>query len=324
MNPHQLVVDQYGQMIVVDHTVWKLHLFSKDGEYINTVGEAGKGPGEYSLIHHLSISSEGNLYVLDRQLHRITSYRLQEGAIEYQKNIPLPNYSPLSIVAFYHSPSQGYIGIFRNYRLADEADGVNNTLKLFSLDNSYQVDELLAEIPGNDRIEIGSFNGDNELGNMTLLQFCPVEDVLYYSQTKKLSYHGLFLNSLETISGQVANVPEYTITEFERNFFEKSQNNLFSLYPELKDYFDNLFDLPYFLSMQVTDEMIYWSLFYSGWNVFHILGMNRQSEELITVKLPVSHKFTKAFSIHGVHQNRVYGIEMKDTEGSSVVIFDLE
>ena len=53
-----------------NHTIWK---FSKDGEYLNQIGQQGKGPGEF--IHPVSISlKEDTVAVLDEGNRRVSFF----------------------------------------------------------------------------------------------------------------------------------------------------------------------------------------------------------------------------------------------------------
>jgi 6-bladed beta-propeller len=44
---------------------------SKDGEWIKSWGQRGKGPGEFNLVHTIAADAQGNIYVGDRTNRRI-------------------------------------------------------------------------------------------------------------------------------------------------------------------------------------------------------------------------------------------------------------
>src|SRR6185436_13669641 len=44
---------------------------SKDGDWIKSWGQRGKGPGEFNLVHSIATDAKGNVYVADRTNRRI-------------------------------------------------------------------------------------------------------------------------------------------------------------------------------------------------------------------------------------------------------------
>jgi hypothetical protein len=323
INPHSMVIDRWGQMIIVDHTVWNINLFSEDGKYRTTVGGEGRGPGEYSGINFMSLSDDNSLYVLDKSLQRVTSYQVKKGNLELLETFQLPNYMPLTMEYFYKSPSLGYVGIFRNFERVLNKEGMNDTFKLYNLNDNFNTEEIITEFPGNETLKVDSFTDDNYFGITTNMQFSPVEDAIFYSQTDELVYHGYFLNSNKEVSGQATDYPDYQVTEFENEYISETKEFLFDMYPKIREDFESRRQLPYFSSMYITNENIFWGVFYSGWDVLHILGMNRQTEELFTIKIPSVYDESNGFVIFGAYENNVYGIEYSDV-GSSIFIVELD
>ena len=45
--------------------------FDKDGDWVKSWGERGKGPGEFNLLHTIAADAQGNIYVGDRNNRRI-------------------------------------------------------------------------------------------------------------------------------------------------------------------------------------------------------------------------------------------------------------
>jgi len=69
-NGNIIVTDGYGNNRVI--------LFSKDGKFIKQVAKGvggpadkGKGPGEWNLPHKLAVDAQENLYIIDREGHRV-------------------------------------------------------------------------------------------------------------------------------------------------------------------------------------------------------------------------------------------------------------
>jgi DNA-binding beta-propeller fold protein YncE len=72
---HVAVDPNSGEFFVSDgYTNAVVHRFSPDGDLISTWGESGTDPGQFNIVHNISIDSQGLLYVADRENHRIQVY----------------------------------------------------------------------------------------------------------------------------------------------------------------------------------------------------------------------------------------------------------
>ena len=49
----------------------RVHCFSPDGELKHSWGEPGDGPGQFALVHFITADADDQLYVCDRENHRI-------------------------------------------------------------------------------------------------------------------------------------------------------------------------------------------------------------------------------------------------------------
>jgi sugar lactone lactonase YvrE len=59
---------------------------SKDGDWIKSWGQKGKGPGEFNLVHSIATDVKGNVYVADRNNRRIQVF---DGDGNYQREIKI-------------------------------------------------------------------------------------------------------------------------------------------------------------------------------------------------------------------------------------------
>ena len=57
------VADGYGNSSV--------HRFSAAGDYLSSFGSPGSGPGQFRVPHSVRVSSDGRVYVADRENHRV-------------------------------------------------------------------------------------------------------------------------------------------------------------------------------------------------------------------------------------------------------------
>ncbi|MEX0771890.1 MAG: 6-bladed beta-propeller, partial [Balneolales bacterium] len=83
-----LTVDKKGIIYVADSQLQKIHLFSPGGEYIESIGREGRGPGDFVRMDaHLRILSD-TLYVKDNNTHRISLFNLNSRQLIRTLNIP--------------------------------------------------------------------------------------------------------------------------------------------------------------------------------------------------------------------------------------------
>src|SRR5689334_8612588 len=59
---------------------------SKDGDWIKSWGQRGKGPGEFNLVHTIAADAKGNIYVGDRNNRRIQVF---DGDGNFQREIKI-------------------------------------------------------------------------------------------------------------------------------------------------------------------------------------------------------------------------------------------
>jgi len=62
------VADGYGNS--------RIHVFSADGRLIRSWGEAGRGPGQFSVPHGIAVDSRNRVYVADRENDRVQVFDL--------------------------------------------------------------------------------------------------------------------------------------------------------------------------------------------------------------------------------------------------------
>ncbi len=74
------VADGYGNCCV--------HHFSKEGDYLSSFGAPGREPGQFRLVHGISIDSRGNLLVSDRQNSRVQIFRQDGELVKVLDSLP--------------------------------------------------------------------------------------------------------------------------------------------------------------------------------------------------------------------------------------------
>jgi sugar lactone lactonase YvrE len=69
--PEDLVVDEKGNIYLIDALDCRILVFDKSGKYHTTIGRKGEGPGEFKAPVCAELDYENNLYVSDIALNRI-------------------------------------------------------------------------------------------------------------------------------------------------------------------------------------------------------------------------------------------------------------
>jgi sugar lactone lactonase YvrE len=64
----------------------RVAMISKDGDWIKSWGQKGKGPGEFNLVHSIAADAKGNVYVADRNNRRIQVF---DGDGNFQREIKI-------------------------------------------------------------------------------------------------------------------------------------------------------------------------------------------------------------------------------------------
>jgi DNA-binding beta-propeller fold protein YncE len=70
--PTGVAFSSTGEMFVSDgYGNRRVHCFSTEGELKHSWGGPGEGPGQFALVHFITASADDQLYVCDRENHRI-------------------------------------------------------------------------------------------------------------------------------------------------------------------------------------------------------------------------------------------------------------
>jgi hypothetical protein len=69
--PSDIATDEQGNIYILDAGNHRIQKFDPDGNYIETIGSRGQGPGEFYLPLSLEVDSRGYFYVSDPQNQRV-------------------------------------------------------------------------------------------------------------------------------------------------------------------------------------------------------------------------------------------------------------
>lgn len=92
-----LEIDRDGRIYAVDREQHQVHIFDASGERIRTLGEGGKGPGEFQTSFTISLAPEEERFAV-RDRNRRVSLFSREGT--FQSSFVLPSILPPENLAF--------------------------------------------------------------------------------------------------------------------------------------------------------------------------------------------------------------------------------
>ena len=67
-----ITVDEYDQLLVLDRQASEILVFDSKGELVRTIGGKGAGPGEFEHAAHIDVGPNGNLWVMEMRIGRLT------------------------------------------------------------------------------------------------------------------------------------------------------------------------------------------------------------------------------------------------------------
>jgi 6-bladed beta-propeller protein len=89
--PTDVAFDTQGNIFVADgYTNSRVAKFTKDGEYVKSIGSRGNQPGQFSTPHTIANDAKGNIYVGDRGNQRIQVFDPDLNPIRIVNNVRAP------------------------------------------------------------------------------------------------------------------------------------------------------------------------------------------------------------------------------------------
>jgi DNA-binding beta-propeller fold protein YncE len=90
--PTKLAVDpRSGDLYIADgYGNARVHKFSPNGQLLFSWGEYGTGPGQFNLVHSVCTDGNGNVYVADRENHRVQVFDGQGRYLTQWNNLHRP------------------------------------------------------------------------------------------------------------------------------------------------------------------------------------------------------------------------------------------
>lgn len=82
---NDIAVDDNGHVYISDSSEGIIRVFNSDGDYVQSIGGKGEGPGEFNNISHMLIRNN-KIYGLDAMQRRITAFNLDDFSLAFSLN----------------------------------------------------------------------------------------------------------------------------------------------------------------------------------------------------------------------------------------------
>jgi len=153
-------VDSQNNIYVLDSGNHRVQKFDKDGNYLQTIGRKGQGPGEFMRPINILLDAQGNIYVLE-----LRKLNLFDSKGNYIKSFVLPTF----IMGFTAGPEGNIIG--HGFISSEKAQNFG----VMILDSEGKIIKNIAEFPGMRTVSRGNSAFSFTHSYRPQLSFSPVE-----------------------------------------------------------------------------------------------------------------------------------------------------
>jgi sugar lactone lactonase YvrE len=88
--PTDVTWDPAGNVFISDGYInSRVAKYDKNGDWVKSWGERGKGPGQFNLVHSIAADAQGNIFVADRNKRRIQVFD-SDGNFQREMKIDVP------------------------------------------------------------------------------------------------------------------------------------------------------------------------------------------------------------------------------------------
>jgi hypothetical protein len=101
-DPRNIAVDEQGNIFILERGNCRIQKFDKNGNYLQTIGKKGQGPGELERPYSLFLDKNNNIYVSDRRKIHFFNH-----TGEFVKTVPLSD----QVNDFWVSPEGNIFGL---------------------------------------------------------------------------------------------------------------------------------------------------------------------------------------------------------------------
>jgi len=293
-------ISEEGLIVTNDRSENNIHLFDEMGNHLYTAGGQGRGPGEFTNTVKLHAGWDNDIYVLETFQYRISQFRVSREGFSYVTTHSISLESSGTWLLNIYVTEWGNFGVSRS--ILDYKTG-EDQFQFYKLDDSFNQDELLITMPGNEKMALGEFqNIDHIIGAKT---YWDLDDEWFYyitSQSPVINKYNLRTGESTTVT--YFNLEEREIIGETRDYVMEYASNWIERFPAVEDEVEEATVLPLFRELMVQDGILYLVMLdVTGSEQTEIIRTNTKTEKSHYLKIP-----SKLFRIKA-SSGMVYGIK---------------
>lgn len=302
------------KMVISDNSRSAISLFSETGELLDETGRNGRGPGEFETINDIQIGPDGYLYVLDLNLMRVTSFRVND-TFEYLNTYSLTRTMDMQLSKIIHGDS-GMYAVFN--KIEDFSTG-KNANQLYSLNDDFTIRNHLLDFPGNEKFEMlpGVFT-DHLVG--LKMHWDVAGDEFYY-----ISSHDFEITKYNLVSGEELTRKifdkgpvERVMTPVQLSLLEKRFEPILLRNPSFGETLKDSDVLPYFRKFSIHENYFLFTILNLDGESGVVLIYDMDTDEVFYIQAP--HYFTP----FAIHDSRLIGIDYTSQDSRPLLALEFQ
>lgn len=306
----RLIVNDKGEVIVVDQSNWSLYLLDGSGNIINSTGRTGRGPGEYLQINDIYFDEHKYLNVLDLKSKRITKYNIKDKSFERVGIISLPENYPLFPKTYYVS-EKVRVGVFTKLEHKKNSD---NNLQVYRLKDNLELDDKITEIPGKEKISVRNNWIEKPFGQASHWDIG--NNKLYVNNSRSFA-----IQSFNLVSGQertlgATDTPIFKNTKETQSYLKDFYSPLVKVYHDIDSIIEETETLPLSVKFFIHNENAYFTIFNPSNEKGKVLRMNIETGDINVIRVP------PRFVLYDVFENKLFGIDHGSNEVAVIKLLE--
>jgi hypothetical protein len=126
------LIDDQKRVYVLDPLNHRIQIYSWDGDYVNTIGRKGTGPGEFTMPVSMSLTSNGEISVCDVMARKLLFFDTDGN---YLRDTDPTLFSPTPPMMGHWTDSSLVIGMFTIFEQDDEGMKMGSALRKVDVDS---------------------------------------------------------------------------------------------------------------------------------------------------------------------------------------------
>jgi len=306
----RLIVNDQGEIVVVDESNWSLHLLNNSGKIIDSTGRTGKGPGEYLQINDIFIDENKYLNVLDLKSKRITKYNISNQSFERVEIINLPEYYPLFPKSYYFS-NKVRVGVFNE--LTYNKKGVNNR-QVYRLKDNLELEAKITKLPGDEKIAVQDNWIQKPLGQTFYWDID--KDRLYFNNNKSLTIRSINLVSGQRQTYDLTEGPIFKNTKETQSYLKDFFRPLGKVFYNINEIIEETESLPLSTKFLIHDKFAYFTIFNPSNKKGNVLRVNIITGDINVIRVP------SRFVLYDVYEDKLFGVNHETNEVAVIKLLE--